>query len=82
MMNGTGRSLAVLAILAGLSACGEPENPSDGTEAGGATAAPDRPAPALTNPASPAPVGTDVGAVERDTSLGGLANDSVAVPGR
>lgn len=81
MMNRTGRSLAVLAVLA-LSACGEPEAPADGTEPGGATTAPDRPAPAITNPGSPAPVGTDVGAVERDTSLGGLADDSVALPGR
>lgn len=44
--------------------------------------APDRPAPAISNPQSPTPVGTDVGSVSRDTSGGVVANDSVAVPNR
>lgn len=42
--------------------------------------APDRPAPAISNPSSPTPVGTDVGSVQRDTSAGRVANDSMALP--
>ena len=72
------RSMLGCALVALAAACGQGEEQPPGE----ATVAPDRPAPALSNPASPTPVGTDVGAVERDTSGGVLANDSAALPGR
>lgn len=74
--------MTVAAAVVGFGACqgggeaaGEPEPPSG-------QVAPDRPAPAISNPSSPSPVGTDVGTVERDTSAGQVANDSTAIPGQ
>jgi hypothetical protein len=81
MMTAIRRSALALAILAGIAAC-QGENPSVQERPDEATAAPDRPAPALTNPGSPTPVGPAGGAVERDPSAGAVANDSMALPGR
>jgi hypothetical protein len=80
-MKPIGRTALALALLAAVCGC-QSENPAVAEDSGEATIAPDRPAPALTNPGSPTPVGTDVGSVERDTSAGRVANDSMALPGR
>lgn len=72
-------ALAAAALL-GLAACGQGEE-APAADAPEGRSVPDRPAPAISDPASPAPVGTDVGTLERDTSGAPVANDSVAVPG-
>ncbi|MDP9348871.1 MAG: hypothetical protein M3P24_07005 [Gemmatimonadota bacterium] len=71
-----------LAALVGLAACGggdseqeaDPgENPEINT-----TPVPDQPAPAITNPASPSPTGTDVGAVGNDVTTAPAPGDTAA----
>ena len=76
------RYALVLAALAGLPACQSGEQGSAAEEAAQGTSVPDRPAPAISDPASPTPVGTDVGTLERDTSASPVADDSMAIPGR
>lgn len=74
-------SALALAALVGLAACQAGGDPS-AAEKADEKVVPDRPAPAISDPASPSPVGTDIGTLERDTSAGRVANDSMAVPGR
>jgi uncharacterized lipoprotein len=60
----------VIAALVGLAACGgnQEEQQDEARESTTASPAGDAPPAAITNPASPAPIGTDVGAVGTDAT--------------
>lgn len=65
-------SVVALAALIGLSACGGNQDEQQDEARESTTASPTGNAPpaAITNPASPAPIGTDVGAVGTDATAG------------
>jgi len=85
--------LATAALLAGLAACQENKEapatnePSEAPVAEAITPGapgapvPDAPAPAISNPASPTPEGTDVGAMGADATAAPLPGDT-ATAGR
>jgi hypothetical protein len=60
-------SVVVLAALIGFSACGGNQE-EQARESTTASPAGDAPPAAITNPASPAPIGTDVGTVGTDAT--------------
>jgi hypothetical protein len=81
-MRKNGLFVFAVAALVGLAACGggdteqqaaPGENPEINT-----TPVPDQPAPAITNPASPSPTGTDVGATGNDATAAPAPGDTAA----
>lgn len=71
-------AIAVAALVA-LGACqGKKEAPAAGEPSGTASPVPDAPPPAISNPASPSPVGTDVGAVGTDATATAPRGDTSA----
>ena len=87
------RTLAAAALLAALAACQENQEapatnepseapvPEATTPGAPGAVVPDAAAPAISNPASPTPEGTDVGAMGSDATAAPLAGDT-ATAGR
>jgi hypothetical protein len=68
--------LLVIAALVGLTACGGGESEQGANPEVNTTPVPDAPAPAISNPASPSPTGTDVGAVGTDATAAPAPGDT------